>query len=92
MVSIGSRPCRRRSPSPTALFDRATHRSSSAGSVVGHQIGAAVAAFGAGVIRTQMGSYSLAFLIAGSFAVVAGFAALILPGRRAEAGRLVAAG
>lgn len=50
--------------------------------LVGHQIGAAVAAFGAGVIRTQMGSYSLAFLIAGSFGIVAGFAALILPHHR----------
>ena len=50
--------------------------------LVGHQIGAAVAAFGAGVIRTEMGSYSLAFLIAGTFGLAAGFAALILPRHR----------
>jgi MFS family permease len=60
--------------------------------LVGHQIGAAVAAFGAGIIRTQMGSYSLAFLIAGSFAVVAGFAVLILPSRRAADEPLLATG
>ncbi len=60
--------------------------------LVGHQIGAAVAAFGAGIIRSQMGSYSLAFLIAGSFAVVAGFATLIFPSRRAAAEPLFATG
>lgn len=50
--------------------------------MVGHQIGAATAALGAGVIREAWGSYAPAFLIAGAFGVVAGFAALILPARR----------
>ncbi len=39
--------------------------------MVGHQLGAATAAFGAGVIRAQSGSYSPAFIIAGIFAVIA---------------------
>jgi MFS family permease len=39
--------------------------------MVGHQLGAATAAFGAGVIREQTGSYSPAFLIAGVFGLVA---------------------
>ena len=39
--------------------------------MVGHQIGAATAAFGAGVIREQTGSYLPAFMIAGAFAVAA---------------------
>ena len=40
--------------------------------LVAHQLGAAVAAFGAGLIREQTGSYTPAFVIAGSFAVLAG--------------------
>ncbi|NBW07096.1 MAG: MFS transporter [Caulobacteraceae bacterium] len=39
--------------------------------LVAHQMGAAVAAFGAGVIRETMGSYNPAFLLAGLFAVAA---------------------
>ncbi|MES2058706.1 MAG: MFS transporter [Pseudomonadota bacterium] len=39
--------------------------------LVGHQLGAATAAFGAGLIREQTGSYTLAFLIAGAFALAA---------------------
>lgn len=39
--------------------------------LVGHQMGAATAAFGAGVIREQTGSYLPAFVIAGGFAVLA---------------------
>lgn len=39
--------------------------------LVAHQMGAAVAAFGAGVIRETMGSYNPAFLLAGAFAVAA---------------------
>jgi MFS family permease len=39
--------------------------------LVAHQIGAAVAAFGAGVIREQMGTYLPAFVLAGIFAVIA---------------------
>jgi len=44
--------------------------------MVGHQIGAAVAAFGAGLIRQQTGSYAPAFLIAGGAGLIA--AALFL--------------
>lgn len=39
--------------------------------VVGHQVGAAIAAYGAGVIRTATGSYLPAFLVSGSLALVA---------------------
>jgi MFS family permease len=44
--------------------------------MAGHQLGAATAAFGAGVIRETTGSYGPAFLIAGSFALVASVAIL----------------
>jgi MFS family permease len=50
--------------------------------MVGHQIGAATAALGAGMIRESWGSYGPAFLIAGAFGIAAGFAALVLPGHR----------
>ncbi|MBV1688726.1 MFS transporter [Novosphingobium sp. G106] len=50
--------------------------------MVGHQIGAATAALGAGVIRETWGTYAPAFLIAGTFGVVAGLAALVLPARQ----------
>ncbi len=45
---------------------------------VGHQAGAAVAAFGAGVIREQSGSYAPAFLLAGTFALVAAIVIITL--------------
>lgn len=45
--------------------------------MVGHQIGAAIAAFGAGLIREEAGSYTLAFLIAGLFGVLAAMALAI---------------
>jgi predicted MFS family arabinose efflux permease len=44
--------------------------------MTGHQIGAATAAFGAGLIREQTGSYLAAFAIAGAFAILAAFAAM----------------
>ncbi|MGK2908647.1 MAG: MFS transporter [Sphingobium sp.] len=44
--------------------------------MVGHQLGAATAAFGAGMIREQTGSYLPAFIAAGAFAVLAGFAVM----------------
>ncbi len=44
--------------------------------MVGHQIGAATAAFGAGAIRQFTGSYTPAFLIAGAFGLVAAVAVL----------------
>jgi len=46
--------------------------------VVGHQAGAALAAFGAGAIRQHTGSYLPAFLIAGAMAVAAAIAVLIV--------------
>lgn len=42
--------------------------------MAGHQLGAATAAFGAGAIRVAAGTYTPAFLIAGSFALVASVA------------------
>jgi sugar phosphate permease len=46
-----------------------------------HQIGASIAAFGAGAIRTWLGDYQLAFWLAGALCVVAGFSFLTV-GRR----------
>jgi len=39
----------------------------------GHQVGAAVAAFGAGYLRDSTGSYQSAFFIAGVFCLLAAF-------------------
>ena len=41
-----------------------------------HQLGAAVSAFVAGVVRDHVGDYSAAFVAAGWIAIIAGFAAL----------------
>ena len=46
-----------------------------------HQIGASIAAFGAGAIRTTLGDYELAFWTAGLLCVIAGLSFLTL-GRR----------
>lgn len=51
--------------------------------LVAHQIGAAVAAFGAGLIRQQTGTYSPAFIIAGALAIVAAIVIIGLERRRA---------
>ena len=51
--------------------------------MVGHQIGAATAAFGAGAVRAWTGTYTPAFLVAGAFGLVAAVA--ILAARRAPA-------
>jgi MFS family permease len=60
--------------------------------LVGHQIGAALAAFGAGLIRERTGTYLPAFLIAGSFALVAAVAVLGARGARPQtAGELAPA-
>ena len=50
--------------------------------MVGHQLGAATAAFGAGLIRSATGSYSPAFLISGAFGLIA---ALAIVGIRTQA-------
>ncbi|MET0361456.1 MAG: MFS transporter [Sphingobium sp.] len=44
--------------------------------MVGHQMGAATAAFGAGLLRSVTGSYTPAFLLAGAFGLVAAIAIL----------------
>ncbi|MET3667818.1 MFS transporter [Caulobacter sp. 1776] len=44
----------------------------------GHQLGAATAAIGAGVIRAQQGQYVEAFIIAGTAGLVAGVASLMV--------------
>jgi len=44
--------------------------------MVGHQIGAATAAFGAGAVRAWTGTYTPAFLVAGAFGLVAAVAIL----------------
>jgi sugar phosphate permease len=41
-----------------------------------HQLGASLAAFGAGAIRTELGDYRLAFWIAGTLCLLAGFSFL----------------
>jgi predicted MFS family arabinose efflux permease len=59
-----------------------------------HQLGASMAAFGAGAIRTRLGEYRLAFVIAGGLCVLAGLAFLTV-GRRtfpARAPALAASG
>ena len=47
-----------------------------------HQLGASMAAFGAGAIRTVTGDYAMAFWISGGLCVIAGSSFLTL-GRRA---------
>lgn len=42
--------------------------------MVAHQLGAASAAYGAGLIRSATGSYAYAFLLAGAFGLLAAFA------------------
>jgi sugar phosphate permease len=49
-----------------------------------HQLGASMAAFGAGALRTELGDYRLAFLLAGGLCLLAGVAFLTI-GRRALA-------
>ena len=46
--------------------------------MTGHQIGAAIAAFGAGLIRAETGSYLLAFTIAGAFGLLAALMAVTI--------------
>lgn len=49
-----------------------------------HQLGASLAAFGAGAIRTELGDYRVAFLIAGLLCLIAG-ASFLLIGRALRA-------
>lgn len=59
--------------------------------VAGHQVGAATAAFMAGVLRVQLGSYLTPFVIAGATGVVAAFLALRIR-RRDDRMQLAVAG
>lgn len=52
--------------------------------MVGHQIGAATAAFGAGAVRAWTGTYTPAFLVAGAFGLVAAVAILAARTQRDE--------
>jgi predicted MFS family arabinose efflux permease len=54
----------------------------------GHQLGAAIAAYGAGVIRGATGSYQLAFVIAGGACLIAAAASLRIGGGRGRAREL----
>jgi predicted MFS family arabinose efflux permease len=51
---------------------------------VAHQIGAAIAAYGAGVTRTLEGTYAPAFALSGFLCIVAGFACLLISDRKSE--------
>ena len=52
--------------------------------LTGHQMGAAVAAFGAGIVRQQTGSYVMAFVVAGAMGLLAA-CVLLAPRRRTAA-------
>ena len=54
--------------------------------VAGHQVGAAFASLGAGVLRTELGSYLEAFVISGSLCAIAAVMSLYV-GRRAPGKR-----
>ena len=51
--------------------------------VAGHQLGAATAAYGAGVLRETFGNYTMAYLGAGGMCVVAALMVMTIGGRRA---------
>ena len=55
-----------------------------------HQIGASLAAFGAGAIRTELGDYRVAFLVAGALCLIAG-ASFLTVGRAALSDRRASA-
>ncbi|MFL6144957.1 MAG: MFS transporter [Labedaea sp.] len=49
-----------------------------------HQVGAAIAALGAGVIRDSLGDYRLAFYLAGALCVLAALMSISIPVRRTK--------
>jgi predicted MFS family arabinose efflux permease len=51
---------------------------------VAHQIGAAIAAYGAGLTRTLDGTYAPAFALSGALCIVAGFACLFISDRKSD--------
>ena len=56
-----------------------------------HMLGAAIAAWVAGVVRESVGDYAVAFVAAGWIAIVAGFAALMIRRREPASAALQAA-
>ncbi len=50
--------------------------------MVAHQLGAATAAYGAGVIRSETGSYAFAFVLAGAFGLLAALATVSMARER----------
>ncbi len=50
--------------------------------MVAHQLGAASAAYGAGVIRSETGSYAFAFMLAGAFGLLAALATVSMARHR----------
>jgi sugar phosphate permease len=79
---------------PTVALARQEFGAENAGLVFGwifaaHQIGAALAATVAGVIRTTQGSYDQAFILAGALCMIAAVAVLFV-GRRPSAARWAA--
>ncbi|MBB4839742.1 putative MFS family arabinose efflux permease [Sphingomonas kyeonggiensis] len=58
--------------------------------MVGHQIGAATAAFGAGAVRAWTGTYTPAFLVAGAFGLVAAVAILAARAEKPQPGLALA--
>jgi hypothetical protein len=49
-----------------------------------HQVGAALMALGAGIVRDELGEYDLAWFIGGGLAVTAGFLSLLVRERKAR--------
>jgi sugar phosphate permease len=57
-----------------------------------HQLGASMAAFGAGAIRTELGEYRVAFLIAGMLCLIAGASFIAIGNRLHARGDLIRTG
>ena len=75
---------------PTIALTADTFGRQSVGKIFGwiflsHQVGAALMAAGAGLIRDWLGDYQMAFLAGGSIALIAAGLALKIPSRRAAA-------
>ena len=86
----GSRPSRRRCKLTTDAFGKADAPVVFGWILTGHQIGAAVAAYGAGWLRSSLETYLEAFIVAGVACVIAA-AAVLWIGRGGRATVAVAA-
>jgi sugar phosphate permease len=60
--------------------------------VVIHQVGSAMAAYGAGLLRTYAGSFTSAFWISGAFCAAAAIMVLNVGRKKPSAARLAEAG